>query len=395
MTSQPNTPRLRFQLTAATFARLFISTAQRMFYPFLPEFSRGLGVSPDTITGMISLRGAYGMTAPFFGPIVDRFGQRNAMLIGMAIFCLGLTLVAIYPGVVTVFLSIMLIITCKFLFDPALQAYLGDHVPYERRGLYIALTEFGWAGAVLVGVPIVGFLVARGSWRSPFLPLAGLGVLAAVWMAAIIPPDPPRVHHNSINSLERWVRVMRNPIVLAALITNILISSSNEIISVVYGRWMEGAFQLSVEQLGLSVTVIGVAELIAEAGVALSSDRLGKRRTLMLGLVVSAVSYFFLPFASRSITWALIGIFSVYLAFEFAIVASIPLMSELMPEYRNTVMSTGIASNAAGRMIGSLLGAFVFRFGFVWNGIVAGILTVIGIPLILWVVKEETMIPEV
>jgi predicted MFS family arabinose efflux permease len=389
MTPQPNTPRLRFQLIAATVARLIISTAQRMFYPFLPEFSRGLGVSPETITGMISLRGAYGMSAPLFGPIVDRFGRRNAMLIGVAIFCGGLILVAVYPSILTVFLCLMLIVTSKFVFDPALQAYLGDHIPYERRGLYIALTEFGWAGAVLIGVPVVGFLIARGDWRSPFLPLAGLGALALVGMAALIPPDPIRVDHSQVNGLDRWLKVIRNPSVLAVAIIDLLLSGSNEIISVVYGRWMEGAFQLSVEQLGLSVTVIGIAELIAEAGVALLSDRLGKRQTLLLGMVVCAVCYFLLPFASPNITWALTGIFSVYLAFEFAIVAAIPLMSELMPEYRNTVMSTGIAAHAAGRMMGSLAGAVVFRFGFTWNGIVAGVLTVIGIPLIVWVVKER------
>jgi len=389
MISQPNTSRLRFQLIAVTFARLIISTAQRMFYPFLPEISRGLGVSQDTLRWMLSLRGAYGMSAPLFGPIVDRFGRRNAMLIGMAIFCASLALVAIYPNVITVFLCILLIITSKFVFDPAIQAYLSDHVPYEKRGLVIALTEFGWAGAVLIGVPVVGFLIARGDWRAPFWPLAGLGVLAAIWMAAAIPPDPPHPGHTGLNGLDRWLKVIRNPVVLAALITNMLSAASNEIINIVYGSWMEQTFNLRVVQLGLSVAVIGVAELIAEGGVAVLSDRLGKRQTLILGLVVSAVSYFLLPFGSHSLEWALAGIFAVYLAFEFAIVASIPLISELMPEYRNTVMSTSIAAHAAGRMIGSLLGGFVFQFGFLWNGVVAGILTMIGIPLILWVVRER------
>jgi MFS family permease len=61
---------------------------------------------------------------------------------------------------------------CKFMFDPAIQAYLSDRTPYSRRGLIIAFIELGWSGAALVGLPLVGFLIARSTWRAPFLPAA-------------------------------------------------------------------------------------------------------------------------------------------------------------------------------------------------------------------------------
>ncbi len=106
-------------------------------------------------------------------------------------------------------------------------------------------------------------------------------------------------------------------------------------------------------------------------------------------LAVSAASYFVLPFVSGKLEWAMAGVFAVYLAFEFAIVASLPLISELLPESRNAVMSTTIAFHAAGRMIGALAGGVLFRYGFMWNGIAAGLMTIAGIPLILWVVRER------
>ena len=390
MTFEPNNPpRLRYQLIAATFGRMAVNTAQRMFYPFLPAFSRGLGVSPEILTGLLSLRGAFGMSAPLFEPVVDKFGRRNAMLIGLALFCVGLSAAGVFPSLPTVFAAILLIIVCKFIFDPALQAYLSERTPYSQRGLVIALTEFGWSGAILIGVPILGWLIDRWDWRAPFLPLAGAGALAAAWIARVIPADAPPAAHANADGLQRWLIVMRNPAVLGALIIVTLLSGANEILNVAYGRWLENSFALSVAQLGLTGTLIGVSEVIAEGGVAGLSDRLGKRLTLMLGMVISAGSYFCLPFISGSLQWALAGIFLVYLTFEFAIVASIPLLSELMPEHRNTVMSTAIASHAAGRMIGSLLGGFVFQYGFVWNGVAAGLMTALGLPLILWVVREK------
>jgi predicted MFS family arabinose efflux permease len=384
-----NAPRLRYQLIAATFGRMTVNTAQRMFHPFLTVFSRGLGVPLETLALMLSLRGAFGMSAPLFGPVADRFGRRNAMLIGVAIFCIGLALAGFFPSLPTVLAAILLVIVCKFIFDPALQAYLAERTPYSQRGLVIALTEFGWSGAILIGIPILGELINRWGWRSPFLPLAGVGLLAGAWIALVIPSDPPHVAQTTGNGLQRWLIVMHNPAVVGTLAINVVSSGANESLSVVYAGWLEQSFAFSVLQLGLTGTVIGISEMIAEGGVAVLSDRLGKRLTLALGLIVSALSYFLLPVASGRIEWALAGLFVVYLAFEFAIVAAIPLLSELMPDHRSTVMSTAIASHAAGRMLGSLIGVAAFRHGFVWNGVAAGLMTALGIPLILWVVRER------
>jgi len=52
-------------------------------------------------------------------------------------------------------------------------------------------------------------------------------------------------------------------------------------------------------------------------------------------------------------------------------------------------MSANVAFHAAGRMIGALAGAYLFRLGFVWNGAAAAALNVIGIPIMLWWVRER------
>jgi predicted MFS family arabinose efflux permease len=375
---------------------MVMNSAHRMFYPFLPALSRGLGVEPQVLSTLLALRGAFGISAPVFGPIPERVGKRNALLIGVSIFCLGLSLAGLFPNIVTVAAAILMIILCKFIFDPALQAYLSERTPYAQRGLVIGLTEFGWSGAVLVGVPLAGWLIERGGWSAAFLPLAGAGLLAGVWIAFAIPADPPQPHHTKANGLSRGLAVLRHPAVVAALAVSLLASAANESLSVVYGQWLEHDFALPVFQLGLTTIVIGVSELIGEGGVAVLSDRLGKRRTLILGLILSALAYLLLPFISSTLPGALTGIFLVYLTFEFAIVASLPLISELLPESRNSVMSMTIASHSAGRMVGAQLGGFLFGFGFLWNGLVAGAMTLICILLIArYVRKDSDMISRV
>jgi len=388
MTTPP--PRLRFQLVAATLARLVVNTAHRMIYPFLPDFSRGLGVPDAALTQLLSVRGALGMASPFFGAIPDRLGRRQAMLIGLGVFCAALALVGWLPLFPTFYAALILIIFSKFIFDPALQAYLGDRTPYARRGLVIAFSELGWSGAALVGIPLAGLLIAfRQDWHAPFLPLAGFGLISGLVLWWVIPRDAPHAAAANAPRPNQWVVVWRSPTVLAALSVGLLISAANESLNVVYARWLERDFGLQVAQRGLTLIVIGFAELAGEALVMWLADRLGKRRAIGLGLAASAVAYLALPLLSRHLTFALLGLFFVFIAFEFTIVASIPLITELVPEARGTVMSYNVAAHAAGRMFGVQIGSTLFPSGFLWNGVAASVLNLVTLGVIILFVRER------
>ncbi len=382
-------PRLRFQLVAATFARLIVNTAHRMIYPFLPAFSRGLGVPLDSLNLLLTVRGALGMTSPFFGAIPDRLGRRHAMLIGTGLFCAALAAIAWRPAYPVFFVAVILVVITKFIFDPALQAYLGDRTPYAQRGLFIAFTELGWSGAALVGIPVAGFLIARGDWRSPFLPLAALGVISGLWLWLVIPRDAPTAAHRDAPRPNHLAAIWRNPAVLAAMSIGLLISAANENLNAVYGVWMERTFHLQVATLGLTTIAIGLAELAGEGLVMSLADRLGKRRAIGIGLAASAIAYLALPLLAFDLKFALAGLFFVFIAFEFTIVASIPLMTELVPEARGAVMSSNVAFHAAGRMLGVPLGVTMFHLGFQWNGVAAAVLNLVTLGVIILFVRER------
>jgi predicted MFS family arabinose efflux permease len=381
-------PRFRYQLLVATFTRLVMNTAQRMAYPFLPEFSRGLGVPLEALTLSLSIRGGLGMTAPVFGVLPDRLGRRHAMLIGVLVFAAALLTLALFPSYLTFTLAVVLVVLAKFTFDPALQAFLADRTPYSRRGLVIGLSELGWSGAALVGIPLAGFLIARAGWRAPYLPIAGLGLAAGLLLWWILPSDRPGAVRDPSAFAPRW-RVIGRPMVLAALSVSLLASMANEFLNVVFGAWLEGSFGLAVAGLGLSATVVGVAELAGEGLVMTLADRLGKRRVIAFGLAASAAAYLALPYLASRLELALAGLFLVFITFEFTIVATIPLVTELAPEARGTVISTSSAFHAAGRMLGALAGPYLFRLGFQWTGVTACLLNVAALGLVLWLVRER------
>lgn len=387
---RPRPPRIRslaVQLAVTTPIRVLLNTAYRMVYPFLPALSRGLGVTPETVTQLLALRNAFGLTGPLFGLVPDRFGRRFAMTLGLLVFVAGAGAVALWPSFVTFALAVFAALLAKALFDPALLAHLGDQTPYARRGRVMGITEFGWAGATFIGIPLLGLLIARFGWSAPFAPLAVLGLLAMVgvhWAVAGARGAASSLRAGPI----RW-RALLQPHLLAVISFGGLTSLGNEMLNVVYGGWMEQTFDLNVAELGLTVTVIGAAELTGEGLVALLADRLGKRRMVLTATVLAAAAYALLPFLGGNLGLALGGVFLVFLGFEIGIVANIPLLTELVPEARGTVVSVSGALHSLGRMAGALLGASLFNAGFLWVSLAAALINLLVIVMVWRVVKEH------
>jgi predicted MFS family arabinose efflux permease len=124
---------------------------------------------------------------------------------------------------------------------------------------------------------------------------------------------------------------------------------------------------LQITALGLAAAVLGVAELSGEGLVAVITDRLGKRRAIALGALVNCSACLALPFMGNSYAGALIALFLFYISFEFTIVSSIPLMTEVMPAARATMMSGFFTFASIGRALASWVTPMLFSLGFGFN----------------------------
>jgi predicted MFS family arabinose efflux permease len=355
--------RLRFQLLVFMVLRTILNTMHRMVYPFLTVFARGLGVEITTISYVVTARSFFGMFAPVFGSIADQRGRKFGMLAGILLFTLGMGAVALQPNFVTFSIAILLAILGKYLFDPAMQAYFGDRIPYERRGTALAVTEAAWSMSFIAGVPLMGFLIAGYGWDAPFPLLAGLGLVmfAVIWR--MIPYTPPS--QRKVDSAKNIRAVLTNVPALAGVSIAMWASASNELVNLIFGVWLEDSFGLKIAALAGASAVIGLSELGGEGLVALTTDRLGKPRALALGLSANVLAALLLPIVGRTELGALVGLFLFYITFEYVLVSHIPLMTEVMPEARATLLSFNVTGHSLGRVIGALLATFIYqRFGF-------------------------------
>ena len=156
----------------ATLCRIVLNTARRFAYPYAPVLSRGLGVSLTAVTSLIAVNQATGVLGMLFGPLADRFGYRRMMIAAMVMLTVGMFAAGIAPVYAVVLIALFLAGLGKSIFDPAVQAYAGERIPFKRRGLVIGVLEYSWAGSTLLGVPLIGLLIYHFGWRSPFFAMA-------------------------------------------------------------------------------------------------------------------------------------------------------------------------------------------------------------------------------
>jgi predicted MFS family arabinose efflux permease len=384
-----NGVRLRFQLLGFSAARLVINTGHRMIYPFLPTLARGVGVDLEWVALIVTARSALGIVSPSFASIADARGRKFAMLAGLVLFVGGMALVTALPVYIALLIGLTLATVGKMVFDPAMQAYLGDRVHYTQRGQAIAVTELGWSGAFIIGIPAAAWLIDKtNSWQAPFPFLAALGLLSVLLMWRIIPSDSGALVKRP--SLRQGMRIVsKHPPAIAALVMAMFISLSNETIGIVFGAWMEDAFGLKIAALGAASAVIGLSELGGEGLVATIVDKLGKRRAIAVGIALNTLVSLLLPLLDFSVTGALVGLFFFYITFEFALVSAIPLMTELVPQARATLMAGNVAALSAGRMVGALLGPLLFEVGILANGTAAAVFDVLALVTLLMFVRQD------
>jgi predicted MFS family arabinose efflux permease len=367
---RPTVP-LRWQVILFMIIRWAVNINTRMVYPFLAVFARGLGVDITTISFALTARSLTGVASPLLGPIGDRYGRKVSMLLGMATFGIAMALVIIWPTYPVFFLSVVVGFLGMYIYLPAVQAYLGDAIAYHERGQAMAITELGWSLSFILGIPLVGFLISRYGWQAPFPMLACAGLLAVGLIAWLIPPIQSTAQTGSTSALRNIRSALTQPSVLAAMLLSLAFTCANEVINVMFGVWMSDSFGLKVAALGVASAIIGFSELGAESLSAGLVDRLGKERSIAIGLSLNALAALGLPWLGRSLPGAEVGLGLFFLTFEFAIVCSLSFMTEVLPSARATLMGMNLAAFALGRAIGDLLGPQLYHFGFWANALVA------------------------
>jgi DHA1 family inner membrane transport protein len=379
--------RLVLKIGVVVFCRLVLNTARRFTYPFAPVLSRELGVPLTAITSLIAVNWSTSLLGIVFGPVADRFGYRKMMIIGLALLAVGMLAGGFFPFYGIMIIALFLAGMGKIIFDPAVQAYISERVPYQRRGMAIGFIEISWAGSTLIGIPIIALLIEKVGWRSPFFAMGAMGIVGVLAMVAFFPKiEKSESQPAAALPFAKLMQILlKDKPSLGAMGYVFFFSAAIDNLFVVYGAWLEKAFDVGIVALGLGTSVIGVAELIGEIMVATISDRFGLKRVVTLGVALCILTYALLPFVAQSFVLALTGLFIHFLIFEFTIISSVALCTELRPDMRATIIAGFFAAAGLGRIVGALAGGPIWLAGgIVATGMISAGITVLALVSLRW-----------
>ena len=127
---------------------------------------------------------------------------------------------------------------------------------------------------------------------------------------------------------------------------------------------------LALVLLAFVALVFGLFDLAASVSVSLFTDRIGKRRSVLIGIIGSLAGYALMPVLNTSVTLAVVAIAFARMCFEFNIVSHFPLLSEQVPAQRGQAMTLGSAA--------ALVAGTVAGFSGPW------LLVTLGVPALAW-----------
>lgn len=370
--------KLRWQVLAFTLIRLVLNTIFRMVYPFRGVFEEGLGISYAQMSRGLGVRSFLGFFAPLLGVVGDRRGRRTGMLLGLVVFVIGLGVVIVWPTFPGFILALVATTLGKFTYDPSVQAYIGDKVAYERRGRVLSVFEFSWSLSYLLGGLAVGALIARYGWVSPFVVMAVLSLVGMVVLRWILPMDRIEdAQHSKV--FGNFKQVLSSSAALMVLITMAFLGLANELINLEFGPWLQDNFGLELLALGGASAVFGLSEFAGEGLVTIVTDKLGKLRAVRLGLVVNMLVGLLLPLMGGLVSIAVFGLALFYFSFEFLFVSAVPLVSEIVPQARGTMMAFMFAAISLGRLTGAWINPGLHQAGFWASALASAVFNLLAV----------------
>ncbi|MET8635589.1 MFS transporter [Streptomyces sp. NPDC004096] len=165
--------------------------------------TKAFGISKSQY-GLISSAFSIGYMVFAFlaGPLVDRYGARRILLVGVAIWSVVTAVTPVSGSFIGLFMARVILGAGEGPGFPAATRTVSRWLPQKERGIALAMVGgVAVAGSLLIGGPLVTQLIDGLGWRGMFWVLAALGVLwfAVAWALLKDTPD----EHRKVSAAER------------------------------------------------------------------------------------------------------------------------------------------------------------------------------------------------
>jgi len=255
-----------------------------------------LGAGQLTIGVLMALYALCPMLfAVSIGQLADRVGPRLPMLLGTTGVAVALLLPPLFPGLVTLYISALLLGTSFHFFFVTVTGIAGGIGGAENRARNYALVSLGFSGAGFVGPMAAGFSIDYLGHLPTFLLLASFTVvpLLMLWFRAGFLPRATKQQEagGRRSALELW----RIPLLRNTFIASGFVSSAWDLFQFympVYGH----SIGLSASAIGTVLGVFALATFVIRVALPHLVKRSSEAEILMYAIFVAACAFVLFPF---------------------------------------------------------------------------------------------------
>jgi len=342
--------------------------AMSILNPILPLYLTDIGISPEILGLMFSL-GMVGMVRgeSSWGWGADRTGLKLPFSLGTFISALTVLLFVFTENVAAIFAIFFFWGAFRSAIFGSGRGYIGTNAPMLKKATFMAIITAMLSASRSLGALPSGFITDTWGYDTVFFISSGIALVAGLVVvtglrknrpveplpASVSPtpteePVPPRRGLNPRSFSFQCLVTFLHFIGLGVTITFLPLLATQVV-------------GVAATEVGIIFTIRGLATVVLGVPMGMLADRFGKRRFMVLGLLVTALGMTGTAYAS-SYLWLIL--FSIVGSCGLAIFspAALGLLSDSIPLHRQgTAMGVygGVCENT-GIIAGSALGGFVW-----------------------------------
>ncbi len=316
----------------------------------LDDLARSLAVSVS-IAGQLIAVGAAAVCfgAPLLAGWVAAFDRRRLLAASLVFYAAGHAACVLAPSYAALLPLRALTLLGAAVFTPQAAAAIGFMSPRADRGRDIAFIFLGWSLASVVGLPVAAWLGDAHGWRSAFLAVAALSLVAAAWVYAVM-PDGVRP---AALSLAAWKAALTDPLLMAIVAVTFLSGAGQFTLFSYFMPYFREVLHASATQASLLLVWFGVFGLAGNVMLTRFIDRVGIDRSATWLVALIALSLALWPLAGGIIgvglvlvPWAF-GCFSSNSAQQARLQATAPALASAMLALNTSAIYLGQATGAS------------------------------------------------
>jgi predicted MFS family arabinose efflux permease len=316
----------------------------------LTDLSRSLQVSVALAGQPIAIGAAtvcFG--APLLAGWVAGFDRRRLLAVSLLGYAAGHALCAAMPSYAALWPIRAATMLGAAVFTPQAAAAMGVMAPPELRGRSITFIFLGWSMASVLGLPLAAWLGDSFGWRFAFAAVAGVALVAAAWVFAVM-PDGVRP---ATLSLAAWRGAFSSPLLMAIVAVTFLAGAGQFTLYSYFTPYFRDVLHASTTETGLFLVWFGAFGVVGNLALTRFIDRTGTHAAATAMVCLMAASFVAWPFAAGVIgtglavaPWAF-GCFSAQSAQQARLNVVAPALAPALMALNTSAIYLGQAAGAA------------------------------------------------